>query len=161
MRASGIEATRRAQKSLRLSPPFPPTTITPTSALPFLPTRDRGQILHRQAVPPPDKEAYPDSPGREEKAEERKEEGARRSSTPGTRRLSLHPKQERPKDEEGDIEIPIGVEVLCCAFSGDGEFFAVGASDGVVRVYNDSTRVRTNNYTPQGLVDRRESDEIP
>lgn len=56
--------------------------------------------------------------------------------------------QEKPTDEE-DVEIPIGVEVLCCAFSGDGEFFAVGASDGVVRVYNDSTRVRRPKYTRQ------------
>lgn len=44
--------------------------------------------------------------------------------------------------EEEDIDVPIGVEVLCCAFSGDGEHFAVGASDGVVRVYDDSRRVR-------------------
>eukprot|EP00903_Cladosiphon_okamuranus_P016623 g15331.t1 len=98
------------------------------------------QILHRQAVPPPAEEAYPDYSGREGKAEEHKEEGASSSTARGTRRLSLDPKQEGPKDEEEDVEISIGVEVLCCAFSGDGEFFSVGASDGVVRVYNDSAR---------------------
>ncbi|CAN0317356.1 unnamed protein product, partial [Scytosiphon promiscuus] len=33
-----------------------------------------------------------------------------------------------------------GAEVLCCAFSSDGDFFAAGASDGVLRVYSDNTR---------------------
>lgn len=52
------------------------------------------------------------------------------------------PQERRKDDDEKDVdEVPIGVEVLCCAFSADGEFFAVGASDGVVRVYSDSTRV--------------------
>lgn len=36
---------------------------------------------------------------------------------------------------------PFEVEALCCAYSGDGQLFAVGASDGVVRVYSDSTKV--------------------
>ena len=58
--------------------------------------------------------------------------------------MSFHPEKlpEKPAEDEEDVEIPIGVEVLCCAFSPDGDLFAVGASDGVVRVYNDSTRVR-------------------
>lgn len=66
--------------------------------------------------------------------------------------MSFLPKQqeEGPADEE-DIEIPIGAEVLCCAFSGDGEVFAVGASDGVVRVYDDSRRVRKTCYKILGL----------
>lgn len=65
------------------------------------------------------------------------------TSTRRDSRLSWPPKQqEKPADDEDIVEIPIGVEVLCCAYSGDGDFFAVGASDGVVRVYNDSTRVR-------------------
>lgn len=127
------EVTRRHTALLKYTSPFAPP---PPQRLPcaLLPTRVCGQILHRQAVPPPDEEAYPENPGREEKEEQKKEDGA-------STRLSLHREQAKPVDEE-DIEIPIGVEVLCCAFSGDGEFFAVGASDGVVRVYNDSTRVR-------------------
>lgn len=85
-----------------------------------------------------------------EKAEEKQEEGGGGEPT-GTRRRSLSslprrkPKVEDDDDDDDDndegVEIPIGVEVLCCAFSGDGEFFAVGASDGVVRVYSDNTRV--------------------
>lgn len=77
------------------------------------------QVLHKQAVPPEDASSRSGA-GDGDEAEEKG--GASK------------------RDE--DIEIPIGVEVLCCAFSGDGEYFAVGASDGVVRVYSDTTRVR-------------------
>ncbi|CAN0208705.1 unnamed protein product, partial [Hapterophycus canaliculatus] len=98
------------------------------------------KILHRQAVPP-DENARRRSV---EKAEEALKEGEATQPT-GTRRRSLSslPRREPKVDDEDDedgVEIPIGVEALCCAFSGDGEFFAVGASDGVVRVYSDNTR---------------------
>lgn len=77
------------------------------------------QVLHQQAVPPEDSNSRGGA-GDGDEAEEKGEASKR----------------------DDDIEIPIGVEVLCCAFSSDGEFFAVGASDGVVRVFNDTTRVR-------------------
>eukprot|EP00752_Nemacystus_decipiens_P010899 g9687.t1 len=96
------------------------------------------KILHRQVVPPLDEGALPKSPAREAKTEEdHADAGPARRRGSG---LSFHPEQREKPAVEQDIEIPVGVEVLCCAFSGDGEFFAVGASDGVVRVYNDSTR---------------------
>lgn len=35
----------------------------------------------------------------------------------------------------------IGTEVLCCAYTRNGDTFAVGASDGIVRVYSDDSKV--------------------
>ncbi|CAM9570081.1 unnamed protein product [Sphacelaria rigidula] len=40
---------------------------------------------------------------------------------------------ERPSSYQS----PIGVEVLCCAYAANGDNFAVGASDGIVRIYTD------------------------
>lgn len=40
-------------------------------------------------------------------------------------------------ERQASYQPPIGVEVLCCAYAADGDIFAVGASDGVVRVYAD------------------------
>ncbi|CAN0007838.1 unnamed protein product [Pylaiella littoralis] len=100
------------------------------------------KILHRQAVPP-DKAERPSSSSSSSSSsgaqEERKKEAEPGNTTAARRRGSvmLHVGGD---DEEDVGEVPIGVEVLCCAFSGDGELFAVGASDGVVRVYSDSTR---------------------
>ncbi|CAM9619385.1 unnamed protein product [Ectocarpus sp. 4 AP-2014] len=75
------------------------------------------KVLHKQAVPPEDS----NSQGGTGDGDEAQEKGG-------------------ASKRDDNIEIPIGVEVLCCAFSSDGEFFAVGASDGVVRVYSDTTR---------------------
>lgn len=79
------------------------------------------QLLHRQALHEGGENSYLG----EYKGEEK--EGGRRSS------VSL---------QGGEYyNAPLEVEVLCCAYCRDGSFFAVGASDGVVRVYNDSTKV--------------------
>lgn len=97
----------------------------------------------------PPEEAYTRSPeGRgydekeEEEVEEGKDDGEEKSTTRRSQLSSLRKQLQEDEDDEDGLDVHVGVEVLCCAFSGDGEFFAVGASDGVVRVYSDTTRVR-------------------
>lgn len=46
------------------------------------------------------------------------------------------------KEEASIASSPFGVEILCCAYSADANSFATGASDGIVRVYNDDTKVQ-------------------
>ena len=36
---------------------------------------------------------------------------------------------------------PVDTEVLCCAYACTGQVFALGLSDGVVKVYDDNTKV--------------------
>lgn len=57
----------------------------------------------------------------------------------GVENLAQHIRSSLTVSEREDSCQPplLGVEVLCCAYAADGDIFAIGASDGVVRIYAD------------------------
>lgn len=78
------------------------------------------QLLHKQDVPSREGSA-------QDKNSPDRKQAQRHSFTLSERSVSYVP--------------PFGVEVLCCAYAPDGQTFAVGASDGIVRIYGDDTKV--------------------